>query len=145
MRLEEWKVVIAVRTATLRLLTEDEWVEHETTKLGTSEDNVRRDVEADMLTTPFIKWYIVSVNLAKETVALEDNRSELRKRFDEESAAIQFPTHLVTLVKLPGGAIETAVNTDGLKGKLAYIAETYDHELYLKSNRQVQMKGFVLI
>lgn len=51
---------------------------------------------------------------------------------------------LVTLVKLPSGAIETIVNHDGIRSKIEYINNAYDDEFKLKANPEVEIVGFVV-
>jgi len=55
------------------------------------------------------------------------------------------PTHLVTAVRLPTGAVEIAVNTENLDEKLHYIARSYDDEMRLKTSPFVRMIDIMVI
>lgn len=54
------------------------------------------------------------------------------------------PELLVTVVQLPTGAYETAVNTSKLNEKLEYIVQAYDSNFCLKANPQVRMVAYIL-
>lgn len=55
------------------------------------------------------------------------------------------PTHLVTAVKLPTGAIEIAINTENISEKIDYILEAYDSDMCLKTNRDIVMKNIMIV
>ena len=55
------------------------------------------------------------------------------------------PAYLVTAVKLPGGAIELAVNHEGIKDKIRYILSAYDHTMHLKSNPDIEMTNIMVV
>lgn len=57
----------------------------------------------------------------------------------------QEPTHIVTAVKLPAGAIEIAVNTERISEKLHYIAGAYDDEMRLKTNPVIRMVDVMVV
>ena len=55
------------------------------------------------------------------------------------------PTYLVTAVKLPTGAIELAVNNQGIAEKIDYILEAYDDNMHLKSNPEIVMQQIMVV
>lgn len=55
------------------------------------------------------------------------------------------PTHIVTAVKLPTGAVEIAINTANVVDKLHYIAQAYDDEMRLKTNPIIQMIDVMVV
>lgn len=55
------------------------------------------------------------------------------------------PTYLVTAVKLPTGAIELAVNTEGILDKIDYILNAYDEDMRLKTNPQIVMQQLMVV
>lgn len=55
------------------------------------------------------------------------------------------PAYLVTAVKLPGGAIELAVNHESIKDKIRYILSAYDHAMRLKSNPEIEMTNIMVV
>jgi hypothetical protein len=55
------------------------------------------------------------------------------------------PTHLVTAVKLPSGAVEIAVNTSDIKSKLEYILRAYDEEMQLRTNTAIVMVNAMVV
>jgi hypothetical protein len=73
---------------------------------------------------------------ANATCAPED-RVPVRKVFE--------PSHIVTAVKLPTGAIEIAVNTQNIAEKIDYILEAYDDDMCLKSNTDVVMQNIMIV
>jgi hypothetical protein len=51
---------------------------------------------------------------------------------------------LVTLVKLPSGAIEVITNTQDLETKINYLLHAYDNDFKLKNNKAVGIVGYVI-
>lgn len=51
---------------------------------------------------------------------------------------------VVTIVKLPSGALEVIVNTDNLNDKLNYIINAYDDDLKLKSNQDIAIVDYLI-
>ncbi len=51
---------------------------------------------------------------------------------------------LVTLVKLPTGAIEVITNSQNIRSKIEYLNEAYDEEFKLKSNPEVEIVGYTV-
>ena len=50
------------------------------------------------------------------------------------------PTHIVTAVKLPTGAVEIAINTENIEDKTAY-----DDDMLLKTNADVELKNIMIV
>ena len=61
----------------------------------------------------------------------------------EEHAFV--PKYIVTAVQLPTGAIELAVNTEGIEEKIDYILDAYDEEMQLKTNKAVRMTQIMVV
>lgn len=55
------------------------------------------------------------------------------------------PKYLVTAVKLPTGAIELAVNTEGIAEKIDYILSAYDDSMHLKTNPEIEMLQLMVV
>lgn len=55
------------------------------------------------------------------------------------------PSHIVTAVKLPTGAVEIAVNTEHTGEKLQYIVNAYDNHMRLKTNTDIQMLNVMVV
>lgn len=55
------------------------------------------------------------------------------------------PSYIVTAVSLPSGAIELAVNTDGIKEKIDYILDAYDDDMFLKTNPAIVMTNLMVV
>ncbi len=55
------------------------------------------------------------------------------------------PKYLVTAVKLPSGAVELAVNTEGIEEKIDYILEAYDADMRLKTNTEIVMQNIMVV
>lgn len=51
---------------------------------------------------------------------------------------------LVTLVRLPSGAVEVITNTRQLETKIKYLIETYDENFKLKANPEVEIVGYTV-
>ena len=66
-----------------------------------------------------------------------ENQIEVRKKFS--------PTHLVTAVQLPTGAIELAINTSNIEEKLDYIVTAYDETMHLKTNPEICMLNLLVV
>lgn len=58
-----------------------------------------------------------------------------KKDFEDQLEGVELHTltHFVTITQLPTGAREVAVNTDRLEEKIAYIKESYNDNMELKS------------
>ncbi len=54
-------------------------------------------------------------------------------------------TYLITVVQLPTGAKEIAINTDNLATKVDYILTAYDVDLCLKTNPAIRMIGILAV
>lgn len=80
-------------------------------------------------------------------------KSELRKAFEAQHNAVTEaarngtpgPEVLVTVTRLPTGALEVQTNTSHLWDKLAYIKQAYDDQFRLKNNPNVVITGFVIV
>ena len=55
------------------------------------------------------------------------------------------PQHIVTATRLPGGAIEIAINTVNIKQKIEYILDAYDDEMHLKTNPEIAMENLMVV
>lgn len=55
------------------------------------------------------------------------------------------PTHIVTAVKLPTGAVEIAINTENIESKIDYILEAYDDSMRLKTNTEIVMQNIMIV
>jgi hypothetical protein len=53
-------------------------------------------------------------------------------------------TLLVTVVRLPSGALETIVNYQNLPEKIQYLINAYDDDLKLKTCPEIQLIDFIL-
>lgn len=74
--------------------------------------------------------------------------SDLRKHMEDVYNANRghmFDMTLVTATHLPNGATEIAVNSYEIEEKMAYILNSYDENMKLKTNPNVQMVGFLLV
>lgn len=69
----------------------------------------------------------------------------LKKNFLRDVKNTVAPTHLVVAVQLPTGAIEITTNSDRLREKIQYIAETYDGDFQMKHNYEVKIVGYMLV
>lgn len=52
---------------------------------------------------------------------------------------------LITVIKLPNGALETIVNYNNLGEKMDYIVDAYDDNLKLKTCQDIQIIDFILL
>ena len=68
---------------------------------------------------------------------------EIIKKTIEDGTFV--PTYIITAVKLPGGAIELAVNTSCILAKIDYILEAYDDDMQLKSNQEISMTNLMIV
>lgn len=77
--------------------------------------------------------------------------NEIRYYLKQVEAAMEadenpfIPTYMVTAAKLPTGAIELAVNTSNISEKINYILETYDDNMRLKANAEVEMCNLMIV
>ena len=55
------------------------------------------------------------------------------------------PVLLVTVVKLPSGALETTINNSNIESKIEYIINAYDENLKLKTCNEIQIKDFIIL
>lgn len=55
------------------------------------------------------------------------------------------PKLIVTVVKLPTGALETLVNNSELKAKLEYIMNAYDENLCLKTCPDIKLMDCIIL
>ena len=55
------------------------------------------------------------------------------------------PSHLVTAVQLPTGAVEIAINTEKITEKLQYMLDAYDENMRLKTNPNVCMLNVMVV
>lgn len=83
-----------------------------------------------------IRYYLKQIKAAMAE-STEEETANGRKPFE--------PTHLVTAVKLPTGAIEIAINTENIEGKIDYILDAYDDDMCLKTNRDIVMKNIMVV
>lgn len=54
-------------------------------------------------------------------------------------------SHLITVVKLPTGVKEVIINTEDIKGKIAYLLKAYDVNMDLEANSNISIEGLLLI
>lgn len=52
---------------------------------------------------------------------------------------------LITVTKLPSGTYETAVNTEYLNEKFAYILESYNGDLQLYNNKKISIVDCIIL
>lgn len=52
---------------------------------------------------------------------------------------------LITVVKLPNGALETITNYQNLGAKMDYLVEAYDDDMKLKTNKNIQIVDCILL
>jgi hypothetical protein len=76
--------------------------------------------------------------------------SKLRNNFEHDATEVWRseggqPTVLVTAVRLPSGAIETAENREFLNDKIQYILGAYDKDFKLKSNPAIEIVGYMIV
>lgn len=72
--------------------------------------------------------------------------SEGENVFVERPAPEPFvPTHIITVVKLPTGAKEIAINTSNIEDKIDYILDAYDDEMKLKTNQNISMCNILIV
>lgn len=64
---------------------------------------------------------------------------------DENGENCFKPSHPITAVKLPTGAIEIAINTENIKEKMEYILEAYDEDMKLKTNPAITMQNIMVV
>jgi len=62
-----------------------------------------------------------------------------------EPRVVFVPTHIITVVKLPGGSKEIAINTDDIAGKIDYILEAYDENMCLKARTDIVMLNLLIV
>lgn len=55
------------------------------------------------------------------------------------------PSHIVTAVQLPTGAVEIAINTEKIPEKLQYMLEAYDENMRLRTNPNVRMLDIMVV
>lgn len=73
------------------------------------------------------------------------NNQTLYERFCDKVLTTVEPKLLITATLLPTGAIETQMNTDNLKEKIAYIHDTYDKDFKMKRVPEIQIIDFILV
>ena len=75
--------------------------------------------------------------------------NKVRKSILQQLADIQaldlMPSHVVTAVQLPTGAVEIAINTEKIPEKLQYMLDAYDAEMRLKINPAVRMLNVMVV
>lgn len=70
---------------------------------------------------------------------------ELRKKFEFDVASLDStPRVLVTVTRVPSGALETQVNTEKLAEKIDYIMNTYGNDFSMVGKPEIQIVGFIL-
>lgn len=52
---------------------------------------------------------------------------------------------IITVCKLPGGAVETLVNYQNLQTKVDYLLSAYDEELKLKTMSEIKLLDCIVI
>lgn len=55
------------------------------------------------------------------------------------------PSYLVQATRLPTGAIELTVNTNEIASKIEYILEAYDDDMFLKTNKEIQIQNIMIV
>lgn len=55
------------------------------------------------------------------------------------------PTHIITVVELPTGAREVAINVDNIAEKVEYILDAYDDDMRLKTNENIKMLNMMIV
>ncbi|MNI73740.1 hypothetical protein D3C73_1297690 [compost metagenome] len=68
----------------------------------------------------------------------------LKAEFINKWFEVEEPSIIVTVTKLPSGALETQVNTDQLAEKYKYILENYDNAMALRRNPEVKIVGVIV-
>jgi hypothetical protein len=78
------------------------------------------------------------------------NEMKLKEKFIDEAISkgngkptLGFDV-LVTLVKLPTGAVEVITNTKKIDTKIEYLVNAYDDNFCLKANPEVQIVGYTI-
>ena len=64
---------------------------------------------------------------------------------ENREAYFTHPTYLVVAVKLPTGAIELITNTTNIQSKIDYYTNAYDEEFRLKTNKEIQIVGYMIV
>jgi hypothetical protein len=70
-------------------------------------------------------------------------KGSLKEQFIYECSLIKKPRLLVLAIKLPTGAIETISNTNDIESKINYIDASYNDDLCLKG--QIQIEGWLIL
>jgi hypothetical protein len=56
-----------------------------------------------------------------------------------------FISHIVTAVRLPNGSTEIIINSYDLENKYFYIISTYDKDLRMYTNRQIEVVDWMIV
>lgn len=72
-------------------------------------------------------------------------KEQLEKKVEDLHVTDTDPEILITVVKLPNGALETIANYQNLDAKIAYLQSAYDEQFCLRANPDVQIQAFILI
>lgn len=67
----------------------------------------------------------------------------VRSVMNEEESPV--PQYIVTAVRLPTGAIELAVNSQDIAGKIDYILGAYNDNMELKTNSDIKMEDALVV
>lgn len=93
----------------------------------------------------------------KEAIAFEQNEEHEIRYYLKQIKALMaepaegedrkpfVPQYFITAVKLPTGAIELAVNTSEIAGKIEYILTSYDEKMRLKTNPDIVMQNLMIV
>lgn len=67
----------------------------------------------------------------------------IKRIMSEEESLV--PQYIVTAVRLPTGAIELAVNSQDIAGKIDYILGAYNDNMELKTNSDIKMEDALVV
>lgn len=69
-----------------------------------------------------------------------------KRQFEMDAEALAMaPRLLITVTRLPSGALEVQQNTEHLQDKIDYIIDKYDGSFRLKANSEVQIVDYILL
>lgn len=83
--------------------------------------------------------------IKQKPLVIKNKTNETKRNFQKRAEDIQLPRKLVTVTKLPTGALETQINDEFLIDKITYILDKYDDNLCLLANKEVQIVGFIIV
>ena len=97
-----------------------------------------------------VRYYLEMIKAAMQPLSDTERADALLNsaRETEEQKPVRkvfVPTHIITVVQLPSGSKEIAINTADIAGKIDYILEAYDSEMRLKTNEAVSMLNLLVV